>query len=135
MVVALAFDARLGIDIERWRPLGDAAALAVRCFAPSELAHWHRLPESQQLREFFRLWTLKEAFCKAVGRGIGLGLQGCEFDCAATRPRLLSWPAEETGAHRDWFFCEFDGRSGMSGAVACDRLAEHVRHFEWTAPR
>lgn len=132
LAIALAHEARLGADIECWRPLRDAAALASRCLGPSELADWNRLPESQQLAEFFRLWTLKEAFCKAVGRGIAMGLQNCVFDSAATPAKLLAWPSAtgENDAGR-WLFSEFGGSSEMSGAVAIDRPASSVRHFDF----
>lgn len=131
MVVALAFDLRLGIDIERWRPLGDAAGLAARCFAPDELSYWNQLPEAQRLPELFRLWTLKEALCKAVGRGLGLGMQRCVFDCSSQPPRLIDWPDTDSIPVPKWFFRELEGLRDMSGTIASDRPIERIRHFQW----
>lgn len=128
LAIALAFDARLGVDIEFWRPLHDFSAVASRCFAPTELVHWNCLPESERLPAFFRLWTLKEAFCKAVGRGLALGLQHCVFDCS--QPQLLDWPDRATDPAQQWYFQEMGDLSSTSGAVASDRAPAGVRRFD-----
>lgn len=129
LAIALAFDARLGIDIECWRPLDDCSALASRCFAPSEWLHWNSLPEAQQLATFFRVWTLKEAFSKAVGRGLALGLQRCVFDLSASEARLLSWPADECELPHHWHFHEMQGLTRASGAVAMDHVPSGIRYY------
>jgi len=132
IAIALAHDARLGVDIEGCRPIKELGALAARCLGPSELTHWRGLPETQQLGTFFRLWTLKEAFCKAVGRGIGLGLRECVFDCAEIPARLLSWPSAAGEANSgDWLFAEFGRSARLRGAVAIDRPTGSVQHFDF----
>lgn len=131
LAVALAHDVRLGVDIESWRPIADSAALAARCLAPAELEHWNQLAESERLPAFFRLWTLKEAFCKAVGRGIALGLKQCVFDCSTPRPQLLAWPDQDTAPGRQWYFHEITDLHWTSGAVACDRTPASLRRYDW----
>ncbi len=132
LAVALAYDARLGVDIEAWRPIASCAALAARCLAPTELEHWNHLAESERLPAFFRLWTLKEAFCKAVGRGLALGLRQCVFDCSVSEPSLLSWPDQDTERGRQWYFHEIADLQSASGAVACDRAPTPLRRFDST---
>jgi 4'-phosphopantetheinyl transferase len=131
LAVALARGGSLGIDIERWRPLNDAPGLAARCLTDAEHAHWNALPEHHRLGALFRYWTLKEALCKAVGRGLALGLRHCEFDCTETLARLVRrTPESSLGASpATWSFRELDEPSGFSCAAAIDRSARAWRHY------
>jgi len=129
LAVALGFETRLGVDIEYWRTIDDCAALASRCLAPTELLHWHSLPETDRLPAFFRIWTLKEAFCKAVGRGLALGLECCVFDLSVMPPQLLTWPGDESGRAGCWRFYEMSDLSQTSGALAVDRQPIDIRRY------
>jgi 4'-phosphopantetheinyl transferase len=81
MVTCLAgWDRRLGVDVEDtsasrtyWLQVAD------RFFSPSEVAKLHQLPPDRQPNRFFELWTLKEAYIKARGRGLSLGLSAFSF--------------------------------------------------------
>lgn len=129
LAIALAFDRRLGVDIEAWRPLRNSTALASRCLAASEFDAWSRLTEVDQPGAFFELWTLKEAYCKAVGRGLALGIRDCVFDWIKDSPQLIRSPLDGIADAASWYFHRFPRRSGMSGALASDRPCSAVRHF------
>lgn len=120
-LIALALDTALGVDVERTRPMANRQAMAERCFAPSELAWWNSLPEEQRQAAFFRLWCAKEAFVKATGEGIGLGLQSCVADLSGP-PRLLAVP-QGHGPAAEWRLAEIE--AGPShGAALCYRGPE-----------
>jgi 4'-phosphopantetheinyl transferase len=55
--------------VEQLRPLA-FMPLAQRFFTPQEAAVLGRLPEKEQQRAFFRLWTAKESLLKALGTGL-----------------------------------------------------------------
>lgn len=76
-VIALGWHCKLGVDIENSKPRTNLAALVNKCFAPEEALYWQQLPDAQKIAEFYRFWTRKEAFVKATGFGIALGLQHC----------------------------------------------------------
>lgn len=80
MVIAVGRNCRLGVDIEYCKPRTNLIGLADKCFAEEELAYWNQLPDAQKLLEFYRFWTRKEAFVKATGRGIALGVNHCVID-------------------------------------------------------
>jgi 4'-phosphopantetheinyl transferase len=117
LAIAVTSLAHIGVDIERVKPRPALAEVAARCFAAPELAAWQAVAAQQQLREFYRLWTKKEAFVKAVGRGLALGLEQCELDMA-TGQSFLHIPAEY-GLAADWRVCELalDGFEAFCGAV------------------
>jgi 4'-phosphopantetheinyl transferase len=70
-ICALARDRRIGVDIERLRPLADWEAIAERMFTLQETHDLRRLPEAERPEAFFTCWTRHEARIKALGEGIG----------------------------------------------------------------
>jgi 4'-phosphopantetheinyl transferase len=67
--------AQLGVDIELERPT-DVLELARRFFSPAEYRALSALPVGAQQRAFFRGWTRKESFVKALGDGLSFPLDG-----------------------------------------------------------
>lgn len=121
----------LGVDVEAWRPMRALPDLARRCFAGQEFARWQALPENQQIPAFFQLWTCKEAFAKAVGRGIGLGLEHIVFDAGG----ILAEVPADCGAAGDWWVQGLDAGEGFSAAVALAGGGAQLawREFAWSA--
>jgi 4'-phosphopantetheinyl transferase len=65
----------IGVDIEAVRRTPDLEDIARRTFAPAELDHVLRQPPGQRTEGFFTCWTRKEAFVKAMGGGLSIGLK------------------------------------------------------------
>ena len=70
--LALSFDARVGIDIEASRTIGEEDI--EYALSPAEKGEIEGLTGPARLEAFFRFWTLKEAFMKGVGAGASLPL-------------------------------------------------------------
>jgi 4'-phosphopantetheinyl transferase len=68
----------VGVDLERIRALAGARELADCFCSPRESAQFQSLPPSELDAAFFRLWTRKEAWLKAIGQGIGQSLEMVE---------------------------------------------------------
>ncbi len=71
-LIGLAHGADIGVDLELRRPRPTALAIAQRHFPAAEV-DWLR-GQADLDHAFLRLWTLKEALFKAIGRGLGYGL-------------------------------------------------------------
>ena len=67
-----------GIDCEKVREY--RPNVVRRVFSPAEQELLEAAPECERDLLFFRLWTLKEAFVKAVGRGISYPMSSVEFN-------------------------------------------------------
>lgn len=78
-----------GVDIERPRRVA-FARVAARYFAPAEQAALATLSPADAERDFFRLWTLKEAAAKALGEGLAHNLARLAFSLAGPAPALLA---------------------------------------------
>jgi 4'-phosphopantetheinyl transferase len=71
---AIAKTIVVGIDVEHINPATDYLEIARGFFAPSEVSALAATPALRQGEAFFRMWTRKEAYLKATGRGIAEGL-------------------------------------------------------------
>jgi len=69
----------VGIDIERTSRNPEILRLAKRFFAPPEYADVRARAGAARKERFFDYWTLKEAYIKARGEGISLGLDRFGF--------------------------------------------------------
>jgi 4'-phosphopantetheinyl transferase len=105
---------RIGVDVER----ADARvrlAVARRYFSVAETASLEALPDIERRRRFQRLWTLKEAYLKAVGTGIVGGLASITFHF--NEDGLRCECAEDDAAQ--WVFREFETGDAFLVALAC----------------
>jgi 4'-phosphopantetheinyl transferase len=85
-LVAWTHEAAVGADLERVRPVAYGDAVARRFFSDDEQASLQGLEGAAWNEAFFRCWTRKEAFVKAIGDGLRLPL------------RSFSVPVEERAA-------------------------------------
>jgi 4'-phosphopantetheinyl transferase len=115
-LIALALDTALGVDVERIRAMTHMEGMAERCLSVTELTWWETLPESQREAAFFSFWSCKEAFVKATGEGITLGLADCVVD-VSSHPRLSAIP-ERCGKAEDWWLDEIPIGEGNC-AIVC----------------
>lgn len=88
VAVALAHGRLVGVDIEPWNRPVDIEAIAQRFLNPQE-----RLAISQakgkERETFLRTWTLKEAYAKARGMGLGLSFQ--DFGLVIGPDQAIEW--------------------------------------------
>jgi 4'-phosphopantetheinyl transferase len=69
-VVAVAFEGRVGVDVEAVRHLSCEDGLADQIMSADEQQAWRRIPAEAKSRTLVRLWTRKEACLKADGNGL-----------------------------------------------------------------
>ena len=107
VVIGVAFERQIGVDVEFVRPLSDLDSVARRCFTDFErelLAGELDLKTSS----FFRCWTRKEAFVKAIGKGLSVPLNSftASLPRGLTSGRLPSNP--EQSPIKRWWITDLD---------------------------
>ena len=113
----------VGIDLEmqsrRLRNHGNEVKLARRYFSEAETASIERETDSEARRSLFiRLWTLKEAYVKAVGRGIGAPPGLSSFTLSLDDEGIEFRPGvDEPGRHGSWRFGLLEPVDGSLAAV------------------
>lgn len=79
-VLALSRLGPLGVDVESQERRNDLSRLAQRYFSAREQMWLAEAAPGENWRQrFFDIWTLKEAYIKAVGRGLAVTLEGFGF--------------------------------------------------------
>jgi 4'-phosphopantetheinyl transferase len=73
-VACAVADVPVGVDLESLARPRDAVALAEVVHGPAQREQLAQRPPSERAELFLRLWTLKEAWLKARGQGLDLGL-------------------------------------------------------------
>ncbi|TYC75452.1 4'-phosphopantetheinyl transferase superfamily protein [Stappia sp. BW2] len=78
--VALAREHDIGVDVEWLQRDAPADDLAKRMFAESERLKVKDATGPEKLETFLSFWTLKEAYVKAIGKGLSQPLDAFAFD-------------------------------------------------------
>lgn len=115
----LVSDGRIGIDLE---PIDREVNIqqASHFFSKIELEELALLSGNQQKEHFLRLWTLKEAYIKAQGRGLSIPLDSFAFyDFGAGQMRFWAREDDEK-ARRHWSFFSLRPLMGYRIAGAWD---------------
>lgn len=99
-LVAVSLTEDLGVDVEQWRTLDNIEGLVQRNFSAEEKNEWLGISKENKNRVFFNIWTCKEAFIKATGRGLGMGVNRMTFSLAY--PHEMADCPEEYGRADEW---------------------------------
>jgi 4'-phosphopantetheinyl transferase len=119
--------APLGVDVEKVRHLERLCDIAQRQFSTAEYAALEALPERERLPAFYRCWTRKEAYVKALG----LGLSALDvFDVAlGERAALLALRDGQQVA--EWSLGDVSPGPDYTAAVAVKDPHASVRQFRF----
>ncbi|MER6437949.1 4'-phosphopantetheinyl transferase superfamily protein [Streptomyces sp. NPDC001185] len=128
---------RIGVDVERLEDRDERAITTiVRTFAAPEREWVERAaPGPDRDRRALRVWTLKEAYSKARGIGLGLPFDAFVFTLDDERGvRAFTPPADDTA--RPWRFVELEPVPGVLAAVAvpADAAQDPVLHLGYGFP-
>lgn len=133
-LVALARERELGVDLEKLKPMPDGLDIARRFFSEPENRVFAALDEAVRELAFFRCWTRKEAYIKAVGEGLSMPLD--RFDVAFAPGEdacLLATRGDPAEAAR-WRMTGVEPGPGYVGALAVEGGGWTLRRFDWIAP-
>jgi 4'-phosphopantetheinyl transferase len=124
----------IGIDLEHIRPVADAEQIVHRYFSARERAVYDELPANQRQRAFFDYWTCKEAYIKAVGRGLSCPLDTVEIGLAPGQPpRLLCLNGDRQEAAR-WSLQTLTPLPQYAAAVAIRGHNWRFKYWDYAAP-
>ncbi len=99
---ACACDRELGVDIEYMRPIDDIDLIATHYFAPTERAVLSQIAPAYKLQAFYHCWTRKEAYIKAIGRGLAMPLDRFVVSLAPDEDARLLWVEDQPQEPNCW---------------------------------
>jgi 4'-phosphopantetheinyl transferase len=119
-ILAVTWDREVGVDLEYIRDDVAIEQIAERFFSDRERTALRALSAVARREAFFACWTRKEAYIKARGEGLGIGLDG--FDVSLTpgeSDALLSVRDNPDEAAR-WSLRELNPGAGFAAALAVE---------------
>lgn len=123
-VVGVAWQRRVGVDIERARSDVDDAGIARRFFSPAEYADLQAAPPSRRQTVFFRIWARKEAYVKAIGLGLSRDLSSFDVSPsdqgAATNDEILVNDREALEGASRWLVKDVPAPAGFASACCAE---------------
>jgi 4'-phosphopantetheinyl transferase len=131
--IALTSDCQIGIDLEHMRRMHDMQQLADRYFCAEEAAEIMSLPPNDRERAFFRCWTRKEAYIKAIGDGLSIPLDSFRVTVQHDADARLIHAEGDSGAAKTWTLHDLVLATGYAAAVAYHDRQRSVSIFPTTA--
>ena len=123
----------IGVDLEYLREMKDAVKLAERFFSPREFKLLTSYASEQQREVFFKLWTAKESYLKAIGTGLTNSLASIDisFDQAGN-PKLLAIE-EDLEATANWVMYPCVPETNYVATVAIKTLtnSQQIDFWNW----
>ncbi len=130
--VVYAFTRRqaVGIDIERIRLDIDYVRLANDVLSAQERKIFDSIAEKLKAKAFFGIWTRKEAYIKAIGKGLSFPLSKVEVTLRSENP---PWPLNghlelEGGP---WSVRDLMIAEGYAGSLVLAGQILRLHYFEW----
>jgi 4'-phosphopantetheinyl transferase len=120
VVYALAQGRAVGIDVEAIETRVDRDSIARDYFSVAEHAAYAALDPAIRPIAFMNCWTRKEAFIKAVGKGLSYPLRSFDVSLTPGEDARLLRLSEGPGTAGDWTLASFEPCPGYVGAVAVE---------------
>nr|WSZ99037.1 4'-phosphopantetheinyl transferase superfamily protein [Streptomyces sp. NBC_00857] len=135
VAVGLNLRGSMGVDAEPVSRTVHGTGVELRACIPRERAALERLPAHRRDLALLRLWTLKEAYTKALGTGLRLPFSSFGFALRPDGPPLLL-RADGTRAPQDeWSFGSRVVRSGHVLGTATGRPMSFAVHSSRSGSR
>jgi 4'-phosphopantetheinyl transferase len=143
-LIAVAGDRPLGVDVERHRDDPTLLDVADKFFSPGEVHALRGVDPEGRLGAFFRIWTRKEAFIKAIGEGLARDLDSFDVSLDPGGGACLLATRPDPEEARLWALFDLDAGPGLSAALVARVSAgapagapagvpaAALRAFEWS---
>lgn len=128
IALAVASEEAIGLDIEMINPELSTHELANRVFSEQEYLQLESAASACFCERFFELWTLKEAYLKALGMGLTIPLKSFTFLLPGQDRVGIKFTQNHGYAPDEWAFWMFKPSENYTGALALKSHTEHQNY-------
>ncbi|HLK18732.1 MAG TPA: 4'-phosphopantetheinyl transferase superfamily protein [Bryobacteraceae bacterium] len=133
---AFLFDIEIGADVEEIRDVPEIEKIAARFFCSEEAKELKQFGSGEEaVQAFFRCWTRKEAYIKAVGDGLFIPLDRFQVSLAADEPARFLHIDNDATAANEWTLHHLDPAPNYVGALAYPGAPRTVHFHELVTPQ
>jgi 4'-phosphopantetheinyl transferase len=126
IVLGVTRQRALGVDVENVCARRAAIELAVRYFAPPEVAALRDAPAQHQQDRFFEYWTFKESYIKARRMGLALPLDKVSFHYPDDQSVAIAIDSELVDEAARWQLWQLRPTSRHVLAICAERLGTPI---------
>ncbi len=126
---AISLIENIGIDIEYNQRQIHPLDIAQRFFSNEEITLLSQLPASEQLTGFYKIWTRKEAYVKAIGEGISHPFDQFSVDLMNNKSKIKLNAAK--GKLSEWTIYEILTDTKYSAALALPFDEPIIHYWRW----
>jgi 4'-phosphopantetheinyl transferase len=128
-LLAVAWSHEVGVDIERLAVEPDVVEILTRFGDARERESYERLSPALRPVAFYRWWTAKEAWMKAVGRGLYAPLDSVSIEF----PEMDEWRLEVgVEAEGRWTLRHLTAPTGFVASVVVEGGLRDICQYRWT---
>ena len=134
-VIAVALNRTIGVDVELVRLISDAESIAQHHFTLQEREFIAGALEADRQRAFYMCWTRKEAYVKAVGKGLSIPLDSFNTtlgNTVTTNCTLMVSDAPQ-GAGK-WWIADLSLPPQYVGALVVEGNVPSISYRNWASP-
>lgn len=131
-LVAVTRGRAVGVDLESKSHRLKRDELAARFFSASENQSYFELPEEQRAAAFYRIWTCKEAYLKAIGAGLSFPLGRFTVAARPDQPPGLLDVEDQPDEPARWAFVLPDAGVDFAAALAVEGHGWTLHRQTWT---
>jgi 4'-phosphopantetheinyl transferase len=133
-VYAFAWEHEIGVDVEYVKTDFASEDIARHFFSAYEVATLMALPEAERGPAFFRCWTRKEAYIKAIGSGLSHPLDEFDVTLAPDMAAALLRDHRDPNAISRWSMSNLE-LDGYAGALVVENInVTGVRLYDCQTP-
>jgi 4'-phosphopantetheinyl transferase len=132
VIVAVTLDCCVGVDTEFIRPIEDIDSLAQRFFTTREQALVQAAPVDRKEHVFYRCWTRKEAYIKAIGKGFSIPLDSFDSSLALGAQGRWLQTTNDSLADNTWWLSDLALLEGYVGALVVEGRVPKITYVTWS---
>ena len=126
-VYAFVQEREIGVDVEYIKDDFQSEEIAGHFFSAREVQTLLALPKDERTAAFFRCWTRKEAYIKAIGSGLSHPLDQFDVTLTAGEPATLLRDDQDAEAVSRWEMFNLEFTERYAGALVVEGR-EHTLH-------
>lgn len=130
-LIAVTRGRAVGVDLELRTHRLKRDELAARFFSPAECRTYFELPEAQRPAAFYRVWTCKEAYLKAIGAGLSFPLGRFTVSARSDEPPGLLDVDGQPDEPARWAFVLPEAGKDFAAALAVEGHGWTLHRETW----
>jgi len=127
-VFAFAKNKNIGIDIQQVQGIPDMDGVVNLCFSEFEKEWFYRISPAEKNEIFYKIWTTKEAYIKAIGKGFSFPPDKISLDLNSNNEIVLKEIVGDNNLKR-WKLFSFRPKPDFISSVVVENNNYEIEHF------